>query len=150
MEYGCLVMAVISDDLWMERMSRATWPQLATIVGAFLLAIGMGTSLAWFVRPGSDLFKGASCFAFLIVFMGGYSMWLASATTLMTSHLFKGVWTAFLRFVWRRRQGDLRSAAEGFYRNVSDRERLRDVVRRIRRRTVLFRVFGIALGCQAD
>jgi hypothetical protein len=68
---------------------------------------------------------------------------------LMTSHLFKGVWTAFLRFIRGRRQGDLRSAAEGFYRNVSDRERLRDVVRGIRRRALLFRVFGIVVGVVA-
>lgn len=140
--------AGIGDDLWMERMSRGSWRQLAAIAAAFLLAIALGSLLAWVTGPKSELYIGASCFLFLLVFMGGYSLWVASATALLSGHLLRGMWVTILNLLWRRQRGGAMSA-EWFQRKLLDRDRLAQVMRSIRRRTFLFPALGTVLGLLA-
>ena len=127
-------------------MAHASWRQAAALVGAFAGAFGLGALLAWLTHPGSVLVRGVAGFAFLLILVVGYQLWVAHIVAVVVRGLFAGVRRALVHALFRHRSDDVVREAATLLDHLRDPAVQRDLIGRIRGRTRLFRRVGAAVG----
>lgn len=135
-----------SDLEWLERVARPSWQHAAVVVAAFGGAFGCGALLAWLTHPGSAMARGMAGFAFLLIFLVGYQLWVAHIVAVLVRGLFAGLRRALVRALFTRRPGEVAREATTLLERLRDPAVQRDLIGRVRARTRVFRTIGAVVG----
>lgn len=116
------------------------------LCGAFAGAFGLGGALAWLSHPGSALARGTAGFFFFLILIVGYQLWVAHIVAVFVRGLFAGLRRALLGALVTGRPDGVARETTTLLGRLRDPAAQRDLIRRVRRRTRVFRTVGAAVG----